>query len=429
MNDQHPASVQDIQIIGAGFTGMLAAFLLSERGHKVTVVDASDRPGGLISTLPHPRGDIETAANGFMSHPLIERVAETIGVRLVPASEVARKKRFIWSFDPSKPARETGPLRWPLTVGESIGMGLRIFWNVLTGRMAPHALESLEHWGIRTLGAAATEKVLSAAVLGIYASPPSQLSASLVVGRFFAGRSAKGARRPRSRKPRLRGTVAPEQGMGEWFSKLRAHLESKGVEFLTRREPELDLPPAQEARTWICTSAPEAARLTRKIAPELSRELSKIRLLPIVTVSRFSEASPADPSGFGCLFHLKAGFNSLGVLWSSDIFPHRFKKSGKSTRAETWILKADSLSDAEILEQVETDRRRLSPNQPSAASIEATITRWPEAFPLYDVALERTLATLPKPPEGIVLCGNYLGRLGLSQIALQVQEKVEALSS
>ena len=84
MNDQHRPNLRSIQVIGAGFTGTLAAFLLAERGHRVTVIDASEHPGGLISTLPHPRGDIETAANGFIAHPLLERVADEIGVKLVP---------------------------------------------------------------------------------------------------------------------------------------------------------------------------------------------------------------------------------------------------------------------------------------------------------------------------------------------------------
>ena len=39
----------EIGIIGAGFTGLAAAIRLSQAGHKVTVFEKEDRPGGLAT--------------------------------------------------------------------------------------------------------------------------------------------------------------------------------------------------------------------------------------------------------------------------------------------------------------------------------------------------------------------------------------------
>src|ERR1700754_2857658 len=41
----------DILIIGAGATGLMAAYELSKAGKKVTVLEARDRTGGRIHTL------------------------------------------------------------------------------------------------------------------------------------------------------------------------------------------------------------------------------------------------------------------------------------------------------------------------------------------------------------------------------------------
>ena len=41
-----------IAIIGAGATGLTAAWKLSEKGHQVTVYEKSDRLGGLAAAIP-----------------------------------------------------------------------------------------------------------------------------------------------------------------------------------------------------------------------------------------------------------------------------------------------------------------------------------------------------------------------------------------
>jgi len=401
-------------VIGSGFSGMLAAYLLVEKGHSVTVVDREPAPGGLIRTLPHPMGDIETAANGFLNSFLLEEIAEKIGVELVTASTTARKYRYLWIDRPS---------RWPLTVLETLGLAFRFVVGKLRGTLVPRPLETLLHWGERCLGNAATQKLLTPGVLGIYATPPAQLSASLILGRFF---DPKRARAP---KPSLAGTVAPAQGMGEWFRAMRDFLESRGVRFITQEMPPLDSEPREEL-TVICTGAHDAARLLEQASPALSARLASITMLPIVSVTAFTRDDADALHGFGCLFHPDSGFSSLGALFSSDIFPHRF---GEGVRAETWILGGSvrpelaALSDSDLVEHIRADRQKIRATAQVKTQLSTTncaITRWPRAFPLYGIELERTLAELPQPPHNIILLGNYLGSLGLSQIAHKIHAKI-----
>ena len=41
----------DVVIIGAGFTGLTAAFCLSKKGYKVRVLESEDYAGGLAGTF------------------------------------------------------------------------------------------------------------------------------------------------------------------------------------------------------------------------------------------------------------------------------------------------------------------------------------------------------------------------------------------
>lgn len=408
-------STRSAHVIGAGFSGMLAAYLLADRGYSVIVTDRAESPGGMIRTVAHEGGDLETAANGFMNSRLLESIAAEIGIKLVDASPIAQKNRYLFIDRLS---------RWPLSIFETLGMVFRLLKGLVRGQLAPRPMETLKHWGERTLGEQATRKILSTAVLGIYATDPDQLSASLILGRFFSSSGAK-----RDRPPRRTGTVAPRGGMTEWFSAMRLHLERKGVRF-NRSEAAPLASLRDDDLTVIATSAPAAAELLSRIAPELARELERIEMLPIVTATVFAPSHACLPRGFGCLFHPSSGRSSLGVLFSSDIFPHRFKEG---VRAETWIAGGNvhpemaSASDGILRDAIFEDRRTLAPQAPEPQAV--IITRWPRAFPRYGIELEQTLASLPPAPRGVLLVGNYLGSLGLTQMALRIQKSIEAIAT
>ena len=46
----------DVVIVGGGFTGLTAAYVLSKRGHAVKVVESDTTPGGLAGTFQFADG-------------------------------------------------------------------------------------------------------------------------------------------------------------------------------------------------------------------------------------------------------------------------------------------------------------------------------------------------------------------------------------
>jgi monoamine oxidase len=100
-----PARKLRIVVVGAGMAGMAAADALLARGHEVTVLEATLRPGGRVRTLREPFSDGLFAEAGAgripTTHGLTRQYVRRLGLTLRPyrpkGAEVSRfgEKRFV----------------------------------------------------------------------------------------------------------------------------------------------------------------------------------------------------------------------------------------------------------------------------------------------------------------------------------------------
>ncbi|MGE4133134.1 MAG: NAD(P)/FAD-dependent oxidoreductase [Bdellovibrionales bacterium] len=387
--------MKSVQIVGAGFSGLTLAYYLVKRGFRVTIFDKAERPGGLIETVHHQLGQIETAANALMSDGRVEELFEDLDIDFADRKPTAKRKYIYWDE----------PKRWPLSWSTS-WLAMKLAFQTMWDReslMMPSKGESIKSWACALVNSEFEERLVTPALQGIYAGDSARMSSSLILKSIFKNKPPKG---------KQKGSVAPHHGMGDLIQGLVVRLKEEGVDF--HFDFKVDIPATPPGPLVISTAAWSAGDLLASALPEVSRVLKRCEPLPLIRVTAFFKPDSRDLQGFGCLFPKSQGFRSLGVLFNDAIFENR-----SEVRSESWILggafelNAVTWSDHEVLEMIRHDRHRLYgyDGQPLATHI----SRWSKALPHYTVEWERELKNLSvKPP--FYLHGNYLGQLGLSRI-------------
>jgi oxygen-dependent protoporphyrinogen oxidase len=140
---------REVTVVGAGVSGMLAAYALDKNGYRVTLVEERARGGGLIQTKKTAHGIAEAAAHSLLATPGVVSFCEELGVELAEIREDSRA-RFV--------VRGGRPRRFPLSVGETLTAARRAAF----ARAENHSDEQdLDSWGRRHLGDGAVEYLLS----------------------------------------------------------------------------------------------------------------------------------------------------------------------------------------------------------------------------------------------------------------------------
>jgi len=377
--------MKPVTIVGAGFSGLTLARELARLKVPVRIVESSSHAGGLIFTRQHTHGMVETAANALLADDNVEELLHDLGLHTAKAGEFRSRRYIFWNH----------PARWPLDGFSS----LKLLKLLLPGNQ-PLPEETIQQWAERTVDQQFANRLLAPALRGVYAGDSYRLSASLTVAPLLsAGKKS-------------RGSVAPQDGMGQLIIALSEYLVSEGVRFEYGQKFGLDSEP--RTPTVLATSAWAAGEILATAYPELSQQLGRCESLPLISVTAFFPHQEGELKGFGCLFPEAQGFRSLGVLFNDCIFEGRSK-----LRSETWIFGGAlnpavmELSDEQLKANLLTDREHLMNKATSPLSLH--ITRWPRALPHYTVDWEKSLREL-NVPAPLYLHGNYLGDLGLARI-------------
>ncbi len=378
-----------ITIVGAGFSGLTLARDLVRRGFQVEVLDRENRAGGLIGTRKTEYGLAETAAPSLTRSRRLDELFAELGLEArIPAKAASRRLFYVGRLT-----------TWPLSIFQSIALGLNAIFSKLTGTLQPVTHETVAQWGRRTLTAKAVQNLLAPGLQGIYAGDVEKMSASLILGSLFK----KG-------REKFKGVVGVPGGTLGLIQALEENLKAKGVVFRYGVNISPDQLPTPAV---IATSAADAGRLMAVKYPEVATRLAQIQMSPLLSVTVFYD-EPTGPRAFGCVVPRGQGVRVLGVLLNHAIFPGRDIKF-----SETWIFAGAtdpnilSLSDQELKELIAKERKVIFGKDDRALHHE--FVRWQEGLPHYNLVLESVLKDLPEPPS-IWFHGNWLGGIGLSKI-------------
>jgi protoporphyrinogen/coproporphyrinogen III oxidase len=394
-----------IKIIGGGFSGLIQAYYLIEKGLSVQVIEKDNRLGGLIGSHQNQDFLSETAANAFMANREIEYICKKIQVNLIPTKESA-KKRFIY--------REGQMRRWPLKPLQFIDfIFLYIKIKIFILKKNNKKTITLRDWLILNSSREFNDFLFEPALLGIFATSTKNLNADLVFRSLFK----------KYPKGKMRGSVAPKQGMQEFIDQLKNYLKNNGCEFLLEKQMS-DY--SKSDKIIFAVGLSHLKKLQEEKLIDLPDSLKETKTTSLTSVTVFFKDKKKFTEGFGCLFPRAEGFNSLGVLFNNNIFSHR----AKNGICETWILNDDimafsKMSKMALIRYVLSDRFKLFNKWVEPTEVD--INQWSDRIPVYNDKLQVFLNDLENYESSFLFVGNYLGQLGLSKIIFRARLNAEKL--
>jgi oxygen-dependent protoporphyrinogen oxidase len=345
--------MKPVAIIGAGITGLTAAFYLDRAGIPVTVYEAGSRVGGAIRSMRQDGYLAEFGPNTILeTSPKIAQLIRDAGLearRLEPPAEAGA--RYVVRY--GRPIAMPGsPLGFLTTGLFTPGAKLAVLREPFVPPRRDGVEESIAGFVVRRLGREFLDHAIDAMVAGVYAGDPGRLSVqqafpklaaleakygSLIKGQIFG-----------AHERRKRGDIAkdraPKFSFDEGLQVLPDTLCQRlgggvrlnmAVTKLTRHPGGWTLDLRTDAG---CARAEHSAVIYAGTAFQLA-ELHVAGLENLIDLSTFSEIRhPPVASvvlgfrredvvhpcqGFGALIPKVEGFKILGTIFSSSLFPNR----------------------------------------------------------------------------------------------------------
>ena len=430
----------DAIVVGAGVAGLAAALRLQASGAEVLVLDASDRPGGVMRTdhvsgFVVERGPNTLQVKGPMLAALREQGLDSSLVRAEPESRL----RFLVRESALVPV-PLSPLAFLRTRLLSARGKLRLLAEPLLPRRDASG-ESVAEFVRRRLGREAVERLVGPFLTGVYAGDEQELGAEAVFGglvdleRRYRSIALGGVLQALLRRGEkgLRGSHSAPQGLGPFARHLAERLHEPPVlgarvSSLYRGPDGWELTMTSSAghsdvktgRLVLAVPAPVAADLLAGVDPEASDLLRGIAYAPVVALPLGVEtAKLAHPiEGFGFLVPREAPHRLLGCLFMSRLFPGRAPDGYELLHCmlggTRWPAAIDEPDDV-LLEHARRDLETLLGL--SAEPQDLGVTRWPRAIPQPGRDHVRRIARVRERVAargGLALAGAYLDGIAVA---------------
>lgn len=460
-------------VVGAGVSGLSYAHARGPDA-DVLVLEASERPGGLVRTerltlgsdAPgEPRasgsaarvaavgaspGAAPSASERVVRHELgpealrlevaggLSDALRALGIEAREPPAAGRRRYLAHAGRlvpaPLGPRLVTTPL---LSLGGKLRLACEPFRDprlALDGSVA----DFVRH---RT-GAQALAALFDPLVSGIHAGDPEELSMRACFPRLVAlverhggllrallatrGSPAPSLMKPaggcqaltdalaRALGPRLR-LRAPAQAIERAGARWRVHAGASSLE---------------AERLVLALPSAAATRLLAPALPELAHPVAAIASESLVSLAhvwrRADVAHPLD--GFGYLVASREGLRHLGTLFSSSIDPDACPPTHVVLRTLLGGARRPELVDASEEELLAIVAHEVAPLLGLRGAPErVAIQRWRATLPRYDLGHPARLAAIERAtPPGLVLLGNWLAGIGVNHLVATARARAAA---
>jgi oxygen-dependent protoporphyrinogen oxidase len=440
------SELADALVLGAGMSGLAAARALLHAGRRPLVLEASERPGGVMETAASSGFLAELGPSTVQETPALLELAAAAGCagELIPAAAAARR-RFVVHHGRlvALPAGPRGLLTTPLLSWRGKARLATEPWR----RRGPGPHESLAAFFGRRLGREALP-LADAIGLGVFAGDPDELAigyafnrayslerehGSLLRGMFHAAR--RGSRAAGGRPRAARRLIAFRGGFAELGRRLAEGLDVRygcAAQQALRDGGGFRVLASQGGRQLVVStprrvSALPAAATAAVLSPldlgKAGAAIAGIPHAPVAVVALgYDRAQVLHPlDGFGFLAPHREGRRILGCLFSSSLFPERAPGGrvlltvmiGGRRRAPLVELPDAELAGLAHGELAELLGARGQPDP-------ALVRRWQPGIPQPDARwpdAREAAAALERNHPGLTVLGNWLHGVGLPDCA------------
>jgi len=447
-------------IIGAGISGLACAYRLKQLGIRCLVLEAHDRPGGLISTIRKNGFLFETGPQFPRFPALVWRLVHELNLQSEFVAGDSAAKRYI--------VRNARLHRAPFSPAGLLGTSLigiasklRILTEVFGSTQPPRHEESLAEFVRRKFGDEVVDYIVDPLVSTIFFGDAHKMGMesafpALVEWERSQGSLVRGAIRARNLRRRLPEVDASlrqagangtrdsfrvtsalpslgsfRSGMAALPEKLAEKLHGQvryreGIACLTRVPNPSDI--ARAAWQVVSSSGEKitaehlilaipayaAAQLLENAAPQLASQLNRIEYAPVCSVaSAYDRSQVSNPlDGFGFMVPRREGWETICTFWNSSLLPGRAPEgkvlmtSFAGRAANNGAQSVGEEAYARIV-QAENARALGITGEP----LDRVVWTDPMALPQYNVGHAQRIAEIRNilsMTHGLGIAGNFL---------------------
>jgi len=439
-----------VAIIGAGITGLTAAYELKQRGIDCVLYEATDRVGGCIKTIREDGFLVECGPNSLLdTHPDLGKLIAKLGLEgnKLPASTSAQNRFIVRNGKPV--ALPTSPPAFIQSKAFSAKAKLALLKEPFI-KSKSNESESLADFVKRRLGQEFLDYAINPFVSGVYAGDPEKLATCHAFPKLYEleqtyGSLIKGAIKG-ARERKQRAEVASKDArmftFDDGMEVLPKRLAAELGNILRLEYPIAGVLPLESGRWNVGSEACSdvvlalpAHAMTQLVLPFDLSSMDEIYYPPVTSLSLgFSANQFTHPlNGFGMLIPKIEKRYSLGALFPSSIFHGR----APDGMVLLTVFVGGSQSPERALHDEKTMLNYVLEDLHDLLGLDGKpeykrVSTWPRAIPQYVVGYEKYLNLMTRietDHPGIHFAGHYRDGISVANSILSGMAVAERIAS